>query len=73
MAMTVILNGQQKVLPELSAGATLADAIAALGLKADRVAVEWNGGIVARESWVSAKLADGDKLEIVHFVGGGED
>lgn len=71
MALTVILNGQSKAFERLTAGASLADAIAALGLKPDRVAVERNGAIVGREGWGSSALADGDKLEIVHFVGGG--
>jgi sulfur carrier protein len=40
-------------------------------MKADRVAVELNRDIVARESWDKTMLANGDRLEIVHFVGGG--
>lgn len=71
MALRVILNGQAKGFEGLMAGASLTDAIAALGLKPDRVAVERNGEIVGREAWVSTPLGDGDKLEIVHFVGGG--
>ena len=42
-----------------------------LGMKADRVAVELNLDIVPRRLWVETQLADGDRLEIVHFVGGG--
>ena len=42
-----------------------------LGLKADRVAVELNREIVARGSWESTPLKEGDRLEIVQFVGGG--
>jgi thiamine biosynthesis protein ThiS len=42
-----------------------------LGLKADRVAVELNREIAARGSWDSTQLKDGDRLEIVQFVGGG--
>ncbi|MGB6110813.1 MAG: sulfur carrier protein ThiS [Acidobacteriaceae bacterium] len=40
-------------------------------LKADRVAVERNGDIVARATWADVRLEDGDKLEVVQFVGGG--
>jgi thiamine biosynthesis protein ThiS len=35
------------------------------------VAIEHNGNIVPRAEWTDARLADGDRLEIVHFVGGG--
>jgi thiamine biosynthesis protein ThiS len=45
--------------------------IAALDLKADRIAVEHNGEIVPRSAWNIAVVRSGDKLEIVHFVGGG--
>ena len=40
-------------------------------MKADRVAVELNRSIVARDQWSQTHLAEGDRLEIVHFVGGG--
>jgi sulfur carrier protein len=50
---------------------TLAALIEQLGMKADRVAVELNHDIVARERWPATNLSDGDRLEIVHFVGGG--
>jgi sulfur carrier protein len=42
-----------------------------MGMKPDRVAVELNRNIVPREHWSETPLSDGDKLEIVHFVGGG--
>jgi thiamine biosynthesis protein ThiS len=45
--------------------------IATLGLKSDRIAVEHNGEIVSRTAWGQTQVADGDRLEIVHFVGGG--
>lgn len=51
--------------------ATLAALIASMGLKADRVAVELNRDIVARDRWGNTNLSDGDRLEIVNFVGGG--
>jgi sulfur carrier protein len=40
-------------------------------MKTDRVAVELNLDIVPRATWESTVLKDGDRLEIVHFVGGG--
>jgi thiamine biosynthesis protein ThiS len=50
---------------------TVASLIAQLGMKADRVAVELNLDIVPRDRWAETSLNDGDKLEVVHFVGGG--
>ena len=40
-------------------------------MKPDRVAVELNRDIVQRDRWTETLLKDGDRLEIVHFVGGG--
>jgi sulfur carrier protein len=67
MGFSVVLNGQVR---EFGA-ATLSELVAELGLKSDRVAVERNGEIVARGDWSGVQLAAGDKLEVVHFVGGG--
>ena len=71
MALIVTLNGRNEQFDGLDKGATLAQAIESLGLKADRVAVERNGEIVGRALWATVELSPGDKLEIVHFVGGG--
>ena len=49
----------------------ISDLINELGLKAERLAVEVNGRIVRRADWPSTTLSEGDKVEIVHFVGGG--
>jgi len=40
-------------------------------MKPDRVAVELNRELISRDRWTETQLADDDKLEIVHFVGGG--
>ncbi len=69
--MNVFINGEERQFPELTAGATLEELLKLLNLKCDRVAVEHNGSIVARAEWKSAQIRAGDKLEIVHFVGGG--
>ena len=66
--MTLQINGEQRDLPD---GLTLAALIEHLGMKADRVAVELNLEIAPRTNWQSIHLKAGDKLEIVHFVGGG--
>ena len=66
--MKLIINGQPRDFAPL---ASLDELLTALGIKQDRVAVEHNGDIVSRNSWGATSLADGDRLEIVHFVGGG--
>jgi len=66
--MTLTINGESRDFPD---GITLAALVAQLGMKADRVAVELNLEIVPRPQWESTVLENGDKLEIVHFVGGG--
>jgi thiamine biosynthesis protein ThiS len=66
--MILHINGEAKDFPgEL----TLAALVESLGMKSDRVAVELNLDIVPRPQWPDVRLKDGDKLEIVHFVGGG--
>ncbi len=71
MALTLMLNGQERKFEELADGATLTSLLGVLALKSDRVAVERNGQIVSREVWSDCVLHPGDRLEVVHFVGGG--
>jgi sulfur carrier protein len=71
MSLTVVLNGQFRQFDTLSQSANLEQLIGELGLKGDRVAVEHNGEIVARAGWAETVLNPGDRLEVVHFVGGG--
>ncbi len=66
--MRLQINGDEK---DFADGLSLADLIAQLDMKADRVAVELNREIVPRGQWDETLLRDGDQLEIVHFVGGG--
>jgi thiamine biosynthesis protein ThiS len=65
--MNLTINGENQV---FSAG-TLGVLVEQLGMKPDRVAIELNREIVPREQWPQTPLHDGDRLEIVHFVGGG--
>lgn len=71
MALTVVLNGQPRSFEGLSAAACVEELVRALGLKGDRVAVELNGEIVPRTGWMEVRLSEGDRVELVHFVGGG--
>ncbi len=66
--MQLIINGEERSFGEL---ASLAVLVEQLGMKGDRVAVELNREIVPRPRWSETPLHDGDRLEIVHFVGGG--
>lgn len=66
--MQVYVNGDRK---ELTEGISLADLIAQLDFPAQRIAVEYNRTVVRRSQWDSTVLTDGDRVEIVHFVGGG--
>ena len=66
--MTITLNGEPS---EIGERAAVTDLIATLGLKPERIAVEVNGRIIRRAAWDSTSLVEGDKVEIVHFVGGG--
>ena len=66
--MQIFVNGEAKECPE---SVSLAQLISQLGMKGDRVAVELNREIVPRAQWSDTELHEGDRLEIVHFVGGG--
>nr|WP_218844528.1 sulfur carrier protein ThiS [Sphingopyxis sp. JAI108] len=65
--ISVILNGEPRQVREGS----IADLVASLGLDVKKVAVERNRAIVPRSTLADVALAEGDALEIVHFVGGG--
>ncbi len=71
MSLTLTINGQDRSFASLAMPATLDQAIAAMELKGDRIAVEHNGEIIQRERWIRTAVVSGDRLEIVHFVGGG--
>ena len=67
--MKLQINGEAR---DFDPPLTLAGLLEELDMKADRVAVELNRSIVPRERWARTSLAEGDRLEIVHFVGGGQ-
>ena len=71
MSFTLAINGQDRSFANLTPPVTLAQAIAAMDLKGDRIAVEHNGQIVQRALWSETPVSPGDRLEVVHFVGGG--
>ena len=68
IVLRVYVNGDAK---EFSAPLSLSELITQLDLPAARIAVELNRNVVRRNDWSSTMLHDDDRLEIVHFVGGG--
>ncbi|MGB7924807.1 MAG: sulfur carrier protein ThiS [Pyrinomonadaceae bacterium] len=66
--MLITINGQQREVPEQL---TLDGLILHLALAPERLAVELNREVVRRANWPRVSLAEGDRVEIVHFVGGG--
>ena len=71
--ITLTLNGTERTFDDLGQKPSLAALVTALGFRADRVALEHNGAIVPRTEWLSTVVEEGDKIELVHFVGGGQD
>ena len=71
--MKLKINGNQgEYMPAAGESSlTVAGLISLLGMKSDRVAVELNREIVPRDRWSETALNEGDRLELVHFVGGG--
>lgn len=66
--MRLIVNGDPQ---DLNDGATVTELLSALELDGRRLAVERNRAIVPKSIYAETRLADGDIIEIVHFVGGG--
>lgn len=66
--ITITVNGEARTLP---AGSTVADLVQALALVATQVAVERNKVLVRRAEHAATVLADGDRIEVVTFFGGG--
>jgi sulfur carrier protein len=66
--LRITLNGEAK---EFADGTTLLALVEQLRLAPERLAIELNFDVVRRDEWPRVKLSDGDRVEIVHFVGGG--
>jgi thiamine biosynthesis protein ThiS len=64
----VNVNGEPR---EVEAGTTVARLVELLALAPERLAVELNREVLRRARWAETELAEGDRVEIVHFVGGG--
>lgn len=66
--MRIIVNGEDR---QVENDTTLRDLIEHLAYASGRVAIEHNREVVARAMWQATLLREGDRIEIVHFVGGG--
>ena len=66
--MNIILNGESF---ETTDGASVETLLTQLGIGRERVAIELNADIVPKAQYENQLLSAGDKIEIVHFVGGG--
>jgi len=67
--ISISVNGEHR---RVADGMTIADLANDLGLAPEKVAVERNLAIVPRSTLANVRIEDGDELEIVHFVGGGD-
>ena len=66
--LLIQINGEPR---EVKENISLPELIASLSLKPEQVAVEVNQEVVRRAQWESTALKEADRVEIVHFVGGG--
>lgn len=66
--MIIQVNGDAR---DVSTSSTLSDLVEQLKLAAERVAIELNHKVIRRKEWQQTALNEGDRVEIVHFVGGG--
>jgi thiamine biosynthesis protein ThiS len=64
----IVVNGESR---EVRAGETIASLVRTLELDPERLAIELDRRIVKRAAWAATALAEGARLEIVQFVGGG--
>ncbi len=67
-SIAIEVNGQTRAVDH---GTTLTGLLAAIGLDGRKIAVERNEAIVPRSHYAATRLEPGDRLEIVHFIGGG--
>ena len=70
-SLQLTINGRERVVEGLDSPTTLDTVLTGLDLRADRVAVELNGELAPRTLWTETEVRSGDRLEVVHFVGGG--
>ena len=66
--MNVLINGEIREVPD---SVNLRALLELFSLPSQRVAVELNRNVVRKEDWETVTVSEGDKIEVIHFVGGG--
>ncbi|MDQ3635278.1 MAG: sulfur carrier protein ThiS [Acidobacteriota bacterium] len=66
--MNIVVNGEKK---ELSGELNLQELLKKLDLPTERVAIEVNKMVIRKKDWTTINIKDADRIEIIHFVGGG--
>lgn len=66
--MQILINGESK---EINHEINLIELLKQFSLPLERIAIELNKEVVRKKDWESIKIKEADKIEIVHFVGGG--
>ena len=69
--MKIIVNGIVKEINEVAEDFNINSLLKHLSLPDERIAIELNKEVIRRKDWETAKVNDADKIEIIHFVGGG--
>ncbi len=66
--MTIVVNGETK---KIQKQVDLKGLLELLELPSERIAIELNREVVRKKDWANIEIKDADKIEVVHFVGGG--
>ena len=66
--MTITVNGETK---DIAQQISLNELLKLLALPSERIAIELNREVVRKKDWANITIKDADKIEVVHFVGGG--
>ncbi len=66
--MRVLINGETR---NIESELNLRELLEKLELPTERIAIELNKDVIRKKDWETVKIADADKIEIIHFVGGG--
>ncbi len=66
--MQIVINGETK---KIESEFNLRELLEKLELPTERIAIELNKGVIRKKDWETIKINDADKIEIIHFVGGG--
>ncbi|MFH1614225.1 MAG: sulfur carrier protein ThiS [Planctomycetota bacterium] len=68
---TLVINGEERVFAESQMPATLSELLSGMKVNEATVVAEINGSIIDRKSFSQTRLSNGQKIELIRFVGGG--